>query len=716
MVATSSLDPRVGGLYRRFQGALLRLAALQGRAREFQLQNNRLSKSVSLAKARLELAPQAAEVFTYLQDKAHRRAVGEFEDLLSAFVDDVIPEAGSIRLEIGTERSAPALDILLDNGGDLEDIVNGNGGALTNVVVTGLGYAALSRTRNRQLMVLDEPDCWIKASNVPAFTKVVAEVANPVEEPGGAVRTGCQTLMISHNDIALMDDGAHIQELRIERDVRAFAARMGVDVVEVGTPGPCAYVVWVEPKHGKPTIEVRYRADGDEARNALTKGYPVLASIAGARPWRDNAQTGVRWIEASNLRSHLHTRLELSSGLNVLTGGVNAGKSNLYFTALRALAYGESDDSMIRHGADACIIRVGLERGVVLEMVRVRKGSPKVIYRRFEGGALVHEGRQETRGDVPNFVSEVLRIARVDDLDIQLRSQKQPVFLLTEGPARRAQLLSVGREAGLLQELIERQRLQVRRDRDSLKREEVELNHVNRMLSLLAPLSGMAALADIIAGLHEEALASGVNVAGLRQVISRLAPLEARARLWGLAEAELGARLQVPVLQATAPLANVIARLLEQRGAASLPDMPPAPPAPALHDTKPLGHLANRLSGLRSRAALADIPQAPPAPHLTATEGLGLLVGRLQSGALANSMLQRVPACPALPRLVDTAGLRALGVALTAKATAAQAAAKELAEATAEDGAARRALHDLRHELGVCPTCNKPFDDAPHEV
>ena len=121
-VATVDLEK----LNRRYDALKMRYASLQGRARELQVQRTRLVRDISLAKARIELAPQATEVFNYLQEQAHARAVGEFEELLSAFVSDVVPDAGKIHLELGTERGAPALDILLDNGGDLENILEGN--------------------------------------------------------------------------------------------------------------------------------------------------------------------------------------------------------------------------------------------------------------------------------------------------------------------------------------------------------------------------------------------------------------------------------------------------------------------------------------------------------------------------------------------------------------------------------------------------------------
>ncbi|KVP16821.1 hypothetical protein [Burkholderia ubonensis] len=717
-VATVDLER----LNRRYTSLQMRLSALQGRAKELQVQKTRLTRDISLAKARIELAPDAAEVFNYLQEQAHKHAVGEFEDLLSAFVADVVPDAGKIRLELGTERNAPALDILLDNGGDMENILEGNGGGLTNVVVTGLGYSALSRTANRQLMLLDEPDCWLKAKYVPNFTKVIAEVANPRTDEDGKLLPGCQTLMVSHNDVGLMDEGAHIQDLRIEHDLAAYAARMGVKVVYKGEVAECAHVVWVPGTGaGAGHIEVRYRDDGlgDDEQNALTKGFPYIEAIGGARAWAGD-MPGVRWVEVVNLRRHVMTRLELSPGLNVLTGDINGGKSTLYFTALRAMAYGETDDTMIRHGADQAIVRLGLEDDVVLEMVRSRKGSPKVLYRRYDSladyhaGNPAHEGRQETRGGVPSFIQDALMIARVDDLDIQLRSQKEPVFLLNETPARRAKLLSVGRESGLLQALIERHRLQNRRDKEQVKRDEVELNLVNRTLAVMSPLAMMAGLSELIDGVRDDACQVDAKLQETRALVARLTPLEGRVKLLELVGDKLSASPVAPAYVPTKPLADLVARIERTHLIAQLPDLPVAPVAPAYVSTKPLADLVARLERNHLLAQLPDIRQAPVAPLLTDTGRLRGLLVDIANGQQAERLAGLLPEAPAVPKYVDTANLRRDGVNLSNRRAAISAMEKDDKAAQAEVAAAEEAEHKLKHELGVCPTCNQAFPEHSH--
>ena len=429
---------------------------------------------------------------------------------------------------------------------------------------------------------------------------------------------------------------------------------------------------------------------------------------------------GVRWVEVANLRRHVMSRLELSPGLNVLTGDINGGKSTLYFTALRAMAYGETDDTMIRHGADQAIVRLGLENDVVLEMVRSRKSSPKVLFRRFNShadylaGKPAHEGRQETRGGVPSFISDVLKIERVDDLDIQLRSQKQPVFLLNETAARRAQLLSVGRESGLLQALIERHRLQNRRDKEQVKRDEVELNLVNRTLTVMAPLAAMAPLVDIMNALMEDARVANAKLEATRTLVARLNPLESRVKLLGLVGDKLAESPLAPKYVQTKPLADLVARLERTHKLAKLPDLPAAPVAPAYVPTKPLAALVARIERTHVLAKLPDLRSAPALPVLADTRRVLDLLETIAAGQQAEQLAARMVSAPAVPKLTDTTLLRRDGVTLSQRLATMTTLEKDEKTVAAEASAADEALHKLKHDLGVCPTCNQVFQEGSH--
>lgn len=700
-------------LQQRFMRLQLKLSRLSGQSVELTRQKVALTKSISLAKARVEMAPEVSSVFEYMQEKAHARAVGEFEELLSAFVQDVVPQSGEIRLELGTERGSPSLDVFVDNGGDLESILDGNGGGLTNVVVTGLTFSALSRTQNRQFIVLDEPDCWLKSSYVPAFTKVIAQVANPQVFADGTTSSGVQTLMISHNDVSLMDESAHIKELRLETDIETYASRAGLDVVFEGEPSPCAYATW-QPGGGKNgSIKVTFRDDAytDDENNALTKGFPVVDSLSGAKPF-EPSHPGVRWIQVRNLRHHVFTHLELSDGLNVLAGDINSGKSTLYLTAMRALAYGETDDTMIRHGAESAIIRIGLEDGIELEVERRRRGSPKVLFRRYEKGKLIHEGRPESRNSVPGFIEYALKIVRVDDLDIQLRSQKQPVFLLNEPASRRARLLSVGKESGLLQILIERHRLALRRDRELLKKEEAELAHKNRLLRALAPLGSLEGLVPLMDAMISEALNLEDDSNKLATSLSELGPLTKKKVLVSIVEPSLGSTPIAPEVFDAESLKRRLGELsvLSKVSRLSVPD---CVKVPEVFNSKALEDRLIKLESL-SKISLVSVPEdALEAPSQEAFKQASLMESSVGSlTALGDIVkLRLVGPIPDVPKIDDTASIISSGVGLRQGVKELQRLTIEQKEAQASLIKAKEELIKLKEQIGICPTCEKPFKE-----
>ena len=606
---------------------LLKFAAFQGQAKELRARQAALVASTALAKARIALAPAAAEVFTILQERAHQRAVGVFEALLSAFVSDVFPEETlRIELDLVTERGSPALHIQINNQGNLEDIMDGNGGALTNVVSAGLVYAALSRTSARPLVVMDEPDCWLKPERVPLFTRVLSEASKTM---------GCQTLLISHHEPALMDTDIHLVEL------------------------------------------------------VLKDGQPAALPVSAPRPWADDAETGVRWIELENVRRHAKTRIPLAPGANALIGDNNLGKSTAFSTALRAMAYGEMSDSMINHGADVAIIRLALENRVVLELERRRKpaaGLPKLVYRRYNDGVLVNEGAPTARGSVPEFITSALKVDYVDGLDIQVRNQKQPVFLLNETPSRRAQLLSVGRESGLLQALIERQRLALKRDRDRLRREDDDLNQVNRKLDALEPLAGLATLVEIIGGMEQEVTQAGTTLATAKQVAEQVIRAEQQVARLAAADADSVVVPGAPLIIETSGLRELLGKLPRWVALESLSAMPDAPAEPAIANTKALSEILGNLERAEALAALTT--EAGHLDALPAEPALQERVLLIQSGQAVRDGEK------------DFAKLE-----------------KEGEEAVKAVKQAEAALEALMAKLEVCPVCQTPFGcKEPHRI
>lgn len=608
----------VSALRQRVQSLKLRAAHLQGIAASEQAQFEQLVQDVAQAKARTGLHDEVQRVFTALQDRAHERSVGIFERLLSAVVKDVLPEEGRVRLLPHLKAGAPALDLALEKDGRLEDILEGNGGAITNVICAGLRFAALSRTNNRKFLVLDEPDCWLKPERVHAFFRVVSQVATSAQ---------IQTMFISHH---------------------------GLDKFE----GLCN------------VVELQQGAQGEVRAQVL---QPLLSD------WSDEDTPGIRSIELVNVRRHAHTVIPCFPGATALIGDNNLGKSTAVVSALRAVGYGESDDTLIRHGHDECQIVVHLEQGQRLEMSRKVGRTPAVLYRLWRGTELVMEGRPAKRNQAPDWVVSLLGITRADELDIQLGNQKAPVFLLNDTASRRAQILSVGRESGYLRVLFKHYEDLRVQDRETIRQGEAlltRLTYRQRFLSRVGPAQQSASQAAVHSETVLEAFERSLH---LRAVLERIGHLS-------------------------------VAVTRSAREAAALAALPSAP---ALRETSALHLVATRIEALRRRTAAAPLPGMSEAPTLKDNKPL------LEMGQKIAVLSRRVRLLQTLPEMLraapELADLKALerGLAEVQRRKAQQVQTLEqVAQVEKEMQAEAASLEHLKQSLGgQCPLCGSAFPE-----
>ena len=562
----------------RFERARILHAKLTGLRESCVSREATLRQRVAESKGRLELVEGCDAALERLQNRAHRRSVGAFEKLLTAIVRDVLPEKGEVRLNLYQERGAPALDVQIDNAGSIEDAFDGSGGAVTNVLSAGLRFAALSRTGARRLIVLDEPDCWIKPERVAGFVRVLADVAR---------RAGTQTILISHHEPELFEDLVSLVKLT-----------RGAD--------------------GAAQVEVLRRA----------------------AEWPDDAAPGLRSIRLKDFRAHIDTTVPLFPGVTAVIGDNDLGKSTFAATSLRAVAYGEGDDTLIRHGATEAQVTLEVENGrriVWTRREKVKSGQSKVSYALYERGSdePVREGRPATRGGVPGWVSEALGIARAGELDIQVGSQKSPVFLLDRPASLRAQILSVGRESGRLSALIERYGELKRSDRTQVREGEGELAKLGDKLAATGQLAeageALARLADDLKNI-EATHAQLRRLVELMDRIEGLATHSRRARACAEALADLPAPIE---LAETHRLADLITRIEHNARRVRAPVPMTLPEIPQLHDTAGIALAGQRIARFEKQlAGRRPLPEMPEAPTLHDLSALVRIAGAVSSRAV----------------------------------------------------------------------------------
>jgi AAA domain len=511
------------------------LARLEGRRDTVKSRAKELTREVELAKGRLAVKDEVEAFIEAVHGSASRRNLAAFETLLTALVQEVLPGEKPVALELSTERGLASLDICVARpDGALEDVLEDNGGALTNVIGMALRLIAVVKADVARFLALDEADCWIAPDRVASFYRVLED---------GAARLGVQCLAVSHHDLSQFSGQFHIARI-------AGEPHSGVDI-----DAPDCSAAW------------------------------------------DDAKPGLRFVRLVNVQAYKDATLHLSPGVNALIGPNNRGKST-FIRALRAVFYGEARDSLVRAGAKAAIVEIGVAGRRALRFSRQPRRTPVNIWSLHEAdGSIVEEKgmRYETGGrTVPDWVADLFGIRKVEDLDVHIAHQKFPVFLLGETASRRSAVLSIGQEASYIRDMLVIHRERCAQDNTLMRNGEREL------IALAETLDGLEELEV----LKERLAAARHQAMDIKAASTRLQALQSRAILLAeirhkLAKARARADItaHLPEPERIAALAVAVGRSRERERIA-----------------RQYLQLADALSGSRARlAALRSLPKAAPA-------------------------------------------------------------------------------------------------------
>jgi len=536
------------------------LARLEGRRDALRIRREELARAIELAKGRLAVKDEVEAFIEAVHGSASRRSLSAFETLLTALVQEVLPGEKPVALDLSTERGLASLDVCVRRpDGTLEDVLEDNGGALTNVIGMALRLIAVVKADVARFLALDEADCWIAPDRVSSFYRVLED---------GAARLGVQCLAVSHHDLSQFSGKFHIARI-----------------------------------NGEPAT-----------------GVDVQSSDTSAA-W-DDAQPGLRFIRLVNVQAYKDVTLHLSPGVNALIGPNNRGKST-FIRALRAVFYGEARDSLVRAGARAASVEIGVAGNRTLRFTRQPRRSPVNIWSLHEAdGSVVEERgmRYETGGrSVPDWVADLIRIRKVEDLDVHIAHQKFPVFLLGETASRRSAVLSIGQEASYIRDMLVIHRERCRQDNDLVRSGERELIAIDETLAGLRELD---ALKGNLLGLRrqgEELKDASARLHGLQQRASQLADLRRRLEK---AQARAAITARLPESERLTNLTRMVERARDRerlgerviglgrslaRSKARLSALQNLPEAvPVLESTSSMQNILKRMHDLRAAALLAQ--------------------------------------------------------------------------------------------------------------
>jgi DNA repair ATPase RecN len=417
------------------------ISVLSGRRAELADRADSLTQDVGKAKGALELRDDTEGFLERLQHSYHEKTLGSYERLLTAVTEDVMGVGNKIKLDLFTERGAPALDIRAEiydpadpnDKGFSVDLLSGSGLSMTNVISMGLRCIATLRSGLRPFLALDETDIWLSSERVGGFYNVLEQLSN---------EHGLQALVISHHKVNVF--GPNIRVLEV-----------------------------VENTHARDGVRVVVRSWG--------------------RMWENETQKGIRSIRLRDFASFHDGTFPLGPGLNVIIGENNLGKSRVMW-ALRGVAYGgnESHDSFIRRGKKRTDVDIMLENNMHLSWSREQKRNPVTLWTLEDATHKIMEinGQFCSTGgkNPPEWLEPTLGIGRVDGLEIQLSRQIKPVFLMDETPSKRASVLSMGRESNYLRTMIDNYKEICKANQSVVKDGEKELtttlDKLSRMVNL----------------------------------------------------------------------------------------------------------------------------------------------------------------------------------------------------------------------------------------
>lgn len=535
------------------------LARLEGRRNAIASRVFALTREIELAKGRLAVKDEVEAFIEAVHGSASRRNLAAFETLLTALVQEVLPGEKPVALELSTERGLASLDICVRRpDGTLEDVLEDNGGALTNVIGMALRLIAVVKADVARFLALDEADCWIAPDRVSSFYKVLED---------GAARLGVQCFAVSHHDLSQFSN-----QFQIARIV------------------------------GEPVSGV------------------TVQSVDCSATW-DDTQPGLRFIRLVNVQAYKDAMLPLSPGVNALIGPNNRGKST-FIRALRAVFYGEARDSLVRAGARSATVEIGVAGQRILRFTRQPRRSPVNIWSLHEAdGSVVEEKgmRYETGGrNVPDWVGDLFRITKVEDLDVHIAHQKFPVFLLGETASRRSAVLSIGQEASYIRDMLVIHRERCARDSATVRTGERELAALQ---DTLASFEEIGVLKGRIVAIREQAQRIGALSERLQSMLAHAARLASLKQRLARAQARAEAMRMLPQPEQMADLTRRVEHARERErigrqvlqlgreletGKARLVALQSLPDAMlALESTTPAQNILKRIADLRSAALIA---------------------------------------------------------------------------------------------------------------
>lgn len=182
--------------------ALRRLERLRDR-RDLRLEDRAaIDAQITAIDAQLAIAEDVDSALDTLSRALFGQLADVLETNLSAALQEVLEDPIRFKVERRYLNGAAAMRFRIERDGNEEDVLKGQGGSVLNILSVCLRMFALKsldETVHRRLLVLDEPDCWLRPELVPRLVGIISEAGRAL---------GFQVILISHHDVELFRNHA----------------------------------------------------------------------------------------------------------------------------------------------------------------------------------------------------------------------------------------------------------------------------------------------------------------------------------------------------------------------------------------------------------------------------------------------------------------------------------------------------------------------------
>lgn len=428
----------------------------------------------------LDNSDEISSILEDLNKKTQSKTKSIYESLLTSLLREVKgidPENKEVVLSTSVKANKPWLDIeIINDKGFRRDVFLDKGFSVRDILAIGLRFIALSRSTNRRIVLLDEPDKSLNPLYIPSLARMISQLSQKI---------GIQVVYISHHNPASFEG--------------------------------CAKIIHLTRKNGKvvPETIMDYDHKGIDAESNLDLSFK--------ESFEDST---IKYVRLVDVKQHENSMIELSPYVTVISGDMDLGKSTI-IQAIDAVIKNGGREGLIRDDAPSCKVEIGLNDDFTLSFSYKRKGSNKTLYELKDDSNQLIETHNKANV-VPEWLNMYMAMPLINDIDLHIAHQGKQEFILDNNAFsghKRAEILCLSDEADMVQGMILQHNQKIDKNKKQLNLWSAELNKVKNTIHAYRHNDDLVAIHNEINGYIHGIHKCEADLEKLNSIIGQLSSL-----------------------------------------------------------------------------------------------------------------------------------------------------------------------------------------------